>query len=80
MKILVAAGDGHDPGDIIQGQRKSTLAQLRELTKTKAQSKDLRDLILLERQIFQLDAQSRWLDHIEASAKKIAAEPKTQAA
>lgn len=76
MKILVAAHTGADIATIIQTQRKATLNQIRMLTRAKAGSSSLTEQLLLERQVFALDATARWLDHIEPIAIRIAQEAK----
>lgn len=74
MKIAIAARTGHDVTAIIQTQRKAALTQLRTLTRRKATTADQVEQLLLEHQIFQLDAESRWLDHIEPIALAISQE------
>ena len=77
MKILIAARTGQDVSRIIQTQRKSTIAQLHELTKTKAHVSDPAEKLLIEHHIFELDSRSRWLDHIEPLALEIARAPQS---
>ena len=71
MKIVIAAQTRHDVSAVIQTQRKATIKQLRELTRKKAATSDLTEKLLLEHHIFELDSESRWLDHIEPLALSI---------
>lgn len=69
IKISLAA---HDPGidliGLLDRQRRSTIRQLRELNRTARSLGDTRtaDRLQVERRIFDLEAEARWLDRVEA--------------
>ncbi|APT91469.1 hypothetical protein CSPHI_11375 [Corynebacterium sphenisci DSM 44792] len=68
MKIAVAETvGGVDVTALIQRQRGAALAELRELVRLKAATPADRgaDRLLLERRVFDLEAEARWLDHVE---------------
>lgn len=77
MKIAVAAADPEvDVTALIQTQRRATLAALRDVTRLKANADDeeLAWKLILERHIFDLEAELNWLDHIESGAVSEAAQ------
>lgn len=68
IKIAMAEATGAvDVRQLVQRQRVAVMEQLRVVMRTKAQLPDVRtaDLLLVERRIFNLEAEIRWLDHIE---------------
>ncbi|MCK7637293.1 PadR family transcriptional regulator [Corynebacterium sp. P7202] len=72
IKIAVAAVvRGVDNRALIQGQREATMRELRDITLSKASTPPARTAqrLLLERRIFDLEAEARWLDHIETLAE-----------
>jgi DNA-binding PadR family transcriptional regulator len=81
IKLAVAATlPGVDVAKVLQVQRTSTMALLRDLTRTKegigepATREDLAYLLVIDGQIFQLDGELRWLDHTEGRlARAVAA-------
>lgn len=68
-----------DPALLIHRQRLATLDELRTLTKEKASVPAVRSArrLLLERRIFDLESQIRWLDHIETLPPAPAADTTT---
>jgi DNA-binding PadR family transcriptional regulator len=62
---------GLDVAALVQTQRTATLKHLQDLTRTKAAGgaspDDLAWSLVVEAMIFQAEAESRWLDHVEAS-------------
>ncbi|WP_026459641.1 PadR family transcriptional regulator [Schaalia suimastitidis] len=76
MKLAVAAADPRvDVSALIQTQRRATHETLRDITRLKA-SADETELawkLILERHIFDLEAELNWLDHIESGAISAAA-------
>lgn len=75
IKLSMAALLDTNVKEIIQNQREATMAELREITRMKAETQPTRSAqrLLLERRIFDLEAEARWLDHIEtlSPAKEI---------
>lgn len=71
IKVAMAATSGTaDVRAVIQQQRVASMALLRELTRGKKQYADtevtvLGRLLALEAQTFQIEAELRWLDHVE---------------
>lgn len=70
MRIAVAAGSDIDLRDLIQAQREATIKELRAVTKlmAKANPENLTAYLLIQRRIFDLESENRWLDHIESVA------------
>ncbi|MDC4232284.1 hypothetical protein M3T53_00940 [Actinomyces sp. B33] len=71
MKLAVAAADPTvDVAGLIQTQRRSTLGALRDVTrlKTGADDSELAWKLILERHVFDLEAELNWLDYIESGA------------
>lgn len=71
MKLAVAATDPSvDVTALIQTQRRSSLRALRDVTRLKslASDEELAWKLILERHIFDLEAELNWLDHIESGA------------
>ena len=56
--------------ELIQTQRRATMSELREITRLKAQTpaEQSAERLLYERRIFDLEAEARWLDHVETLA------------
>lgn len=80
MRVLAAVhSDAVDVSDIIQTQRKQTLQALAEATRElrKGDSADVASYFILQRRIFDLDSESRWLDHIERIARAASIERKS---
>ena len=76
MKLAVAAADPTvDVESMIQTQRRATLGSLRDVTRLKASADEgeLAWKLILERHIFDLEAELNWLDHIESGAVSEAA-------
>lgn len=76
MKLAAAAADPTvDVTNLIQTQRRSTLSSLRDVTRLKAgaDEDELAWKLILERHIFDLEAELNWLDHIESGAVSEAA-------
>ncbi|MDO5513031.1 PadR family transcriptional regulator [Corynebacterium sp.] len=69
IKVSLAA---HNPAidliALLDQQRRSTIAQLRELNRASRHLDDTRtaDRLQVERRIFDLEAEARWLDRVEA--------------
>lgn len=79
MKLAVAATlPGIDLAALIQAQRTATLRALQELTRTKSAQaapttpSDLAWSLVVESMIFAVEAESRWLDHAEATIARAA--------
>lgn len=70
LAIKLALGvtlPGVDVAQVVQVQRTATMRHLRDLTKLKQQaSDDLAWSLVVESLIFQSEAESRWLDHVES--------------
>ncbi|MDO4685708.1 MAG: PadR family transcriptional regulator [Corynebacterium sp.] len=56
--------------ELIQQQREATMSELREIIRIKAKTTPTQsaERLLLERKVFELEAETRWLDHIETLA------------
>ena len=68
MKLALAVTvPGVDVAAMVQGQRAHAQAELQELTRRKLRTADpqLAWSLALEAQIFQAEAEIRWLDHVE---------------
>ncbi|QDZ15226.1 PadR family transcriptional regulator [Humibacter ginsenosidimutans] len=81
IKLAVAATlPGVDVARVLQVQRTSTMALLRDLTRTKESigepttREDLAHLLVIDGQIFQLDGELRWLDHTEGRLARAVAD------
>jgi DNA-binding PadR family transcriptional regulator len=70
IKLAVAVtAPGVDVDAIVQTQRTETMRTLQQLTRLKVdadESADLAWLLVLDRLIFDTEAEARWLDHVEA--------------
>lgn len=76
MKLAVAAADATvDVTGLIQIQRRASVEALRDITRLKsaADESELAWKLILERHIFDLEAELNWLDHIESGAVSEAA-------
>lgn len=79
MKLAVAAADPTvDFASMIQHQRRATMQTLRDLTRLKSSTahSEVAWRLILERHIFDLESELRWLDSVEAVAS---AEARTNA-
>ncbi|MDD7384830.1 MAG: PadR family transcriptional regulator [Actinomycetaceae bacterium] len=67
MRLAVAANNGQDVTQMVQEQRVATFSELRSVTQYLAHlpEENLTAHLLAERQIFDLEALGRWLDHVE---------------
>lgn len=77
MKFAVGAADPNvNIAGLIQTQRRATLASLRDITRLKANTEDEEFALklILERHVFDLEAELNWLDHIESGAVSEAAQ------
>lgn len=75
MRVLAAMqSEKVDVSAVIQLQRKDTLRALAKATRELRQldASDLASFMILQRRIFELDSESRWLDHIEQTVAKLA--------
>ena len=80
IKIALAIATGRKNAlDIIQEQRSETMRQLQSLTrqKRKTSPEDLGTLLVIERQLFDIESESRWLDLCESKLLKNSSSPKT---
>lgn len=71
IKIALAVTlDGIDVATLVQTQRRASMAALQDYTRTKrgADPDDLAWHLIIERLIFDTEAELRWLDHCEAAA------------
>lgn len=69
IKLAVAAADPSvDLPALIERQRRASLQTLRDVTRlrTAADDADLAWRFVVDRHVFQLEAEVRWLDHIES--------------
>ncbi len=76
LAVAVTAPDV-DVRAIVQTQRTETMRELQELTRLKMSAdadSDLAWLLVLDRLIFDLEAEARWLDHCESRIARAAAE------
>jgi Predicted transcriptional regulators len=81
IKLAIAATlPGVDIAKVVQVQRAESLRGLQDLTRAKrttehpAGAEDLAGLLVLESLIFAAEAEVRWLDHIEGTLKRAAAD------
>ena len=67
IKLAMAAATGKDVAGLIQSQREAVITEIREILKEKATTADSLNAtrITLEKRIFDLEGEARWLDHIE---------------
>jgi DNA-binding PadR family transcriptional regulator len=56
---------GVDVAAVVQAQREATLRALQELVRAKTRATDLATELVLESQVFKVEAEARWLDHCE---------------
>ena len=79
IKLAVAVtAPGVDVSTILQTQRTETMRTLQQLTRLKVdtdESTDLAWLLVLDRLIFDAEAEARWLDHCEARVSRANAQP-----
>jgi DNA-binding PadR family transcriptional regulator len=77
IKLAVAVtAPGVDVRGIVQRQRTETMRELQDLTRLKMRADtdaDLAWLLVLDRLIFDLEAEARWLDHCESRIARAAA-------
>jgi DNA-binding PadR family transcriptional regulator len=77
IKLAVAVtAPGVDVRAIVQRQRTETMRELQDLTRLKMRADadaDLAWLLVLDRLIFDLEAEARWLDHCESRITRAAA-------
>ena len=74
LAVAVTAPDV-DVRAIVQTQRTETMRELQELTRLKMSADDHADLawlLVLDRLIFDLEAEARWLDHCESRIARAA--------
>ncbi|GAB2809451.1 helix-turn-helix transcriptional regulator [Actinocorallia aurea] len=68
VKLAMALdGPGVDVRAVVHAQRASTLAAMRDLTRRKLAAAEPAQALVLDAQIFQAEAEIRWLDHCERS-------------
>ena len=75
MRVLAAMqSETVDVAAVIQLQRKETLRGLAKATRELRQldASEFASFMILQRRIFDLDSESRWLDHIEQTVAKLA--------
>jgi DNA-binding PadR family transcriptional regulator len=75
---LALTTPGIDVPSVLQAQRSATMRTLQEYTRLKARADravDLPWLLVLDSMVFQAEAESRWLDHCEASLVRSAPPP-----
>nr|WP_207207415.1 PadR family transcriptional regulator [Xylanimonas protaetiae] len=81
---LAVSAPGVDVRAVVQGQRKESLRVLRDYTRLQAEAAgapdpDLAWALVLDRLVFDLEAELRWLDHVQgrvqAAARRRAARP-----
>jgi DNA-binding PadR family transcriptional regulator len=67
MKVVLALRSGQDPLQVIQVQRAAAVAALQEYTRLKTDgSADLTWTITLDALLLEIEAETRWLDLVEA--------------
>jgi DNA-binding PadR family transcriptional regulator len=79
LAVAVTAPDV-DVRSIVSRQRTETMRELQDLTRLKMRAdadSDLAWLLVLDRLIFDLEAEARWLDHCESRITRAAAEHDT---
>lgn len=81
IKLAVAATlPGIDIAEVVQVQRAASLRGLQDLTRAKrtaehpCRAEDLAGLLVLDSLIFTAEAEVRWLDHIEGTLQRAAAD------
>ena len=76
IKLAVAVmAPGVDVGALVQAQRAETMRTLQSLTRLKMDADvegDTAWLLVLERLLFDAEAEARWLDHVEARLRRAA--------
>ncbi|GAA5019664.1 helix-turn-helix transcriptional regulator [Terrabacter aeriphilus] len=78
---LAVTSPGVDVQGVVQTQRTATLRHLRDLTRLKSRTSDEPDahdlawLLVLENLLFAAEAEVRWLDHVEATLRRMPAVP-----
>ncbi|MBN9644424.1 PadR family transcriptional regulator [Corynebacterium mendelii] len=67
IKIAMAAAAGKDVAGVIQAQREAVIAEIRDILQEKALTDESLNAkrLTLEKRIFDLEGEARWLDHIE---------------
>lgn len=79
IKIALAVTvPGVDVAAVVRHQRAETMRALRALTRAKRQvdpAADRARSLVLDAQVFAIEAEARWLDHVEAT---VAGEPQTE--
>lgn len=74
---------GVDVSGLVQRQRTATLRWLQQLTRLKAGPDATGDLawsLVLERLLFEAEAETRWLDHVEAAVVRASSQRASKAA
>ena len=70
---LAAAAPGIDVADLVQRQRRESMRSLHEYTRLhRTTGDDLAWSLVLDHLIFNLEAEIRWLDHVEAKVARAA--------
>jgi len=74
---LAATAPGVDVVDLAQRQRRESVRSLHEYTRLqRTTGDDLAWALVLDHLIFALEAEIRWLDHVEAKVARAAADPR----
>ena len=75
---LAVTAPGVDVAAIVQAQRSATMLTLQALTRLKidGDQHDTAWLLVLERLIFDAEAEARWLDHVESRLRRASTEAK----
>lgn len=68
IKLAIATSTpGVDVAALVQAQRRETIQALQQLTRLKRSGSGVVPALVLDRLIFDAEAEARWLDHVEAT-------------
>ncbi|WP_328341055.1 PadR family transcriptional regulator [Streptomyces violaceus] len=83
IKLVMAVGaDGVDVREVVEAQRRHVAQALHDLVRQRAEAlargpehpREVARLLVLERLVFQAEAEARWLDHCEARLLRLTRE------
>jgi len=73
-KVVLALMSGRPAGDYLDAQRATHLATIKALTAARRGAVSTQDAVLVDYQIFHIEADLRWLDHTESRLSSLAEE------
>ena len=77
---LAVTVPGVDVATLVQAQRSATMSWLQQLTRLTTRGEDTHDLawsLVIQRLLFDAEAEARWLDHVETAVLRAGARPAT---